>query len=60
MSPGTVVLGEIRVQQAADLGIVQHHDVVEAARRRGADEAFHGGFCRGARGAVFTSRIPKA
>ena len=38
---GTVVVDEVVAQQATQVGLVQHHDVVEALAAQGADEAFH-------------------
>jgi hypothetical protein len=41
VGPGTVVVEEVVTQQAAQMGFVQHHDVVEALAAEGADEPFH-------------------
>ena len=38
---GTVVVEEILAQQPTQVGVVQHHDVVEALAAEGADEPFH-------------------
>ena len=38
--PGTVVVEEIVAQQATQVGVVQHHDVVETLTAEGADETF--------------------
>jgi hypothetical protein len=40
---GPVVVDEVLAQEAAQMGFVQHHDVVEALAAEGADEPFHGG-----------------
>ena len=40
VGPGTVVVEEVVTQQAAQMGFVQHHDVVEALAAEGADEPF--------------------
>ncbi len=40
VSPSTVVVGEIRVQQATQVGLVEHHHVVKALAAQGPDEAF--------------------
>ena len=37
---GTVVVEEIVAQQATQVGVVQHHDVVETLTAEGADETF--------------------
>ena len=54
----TVVVGEVVSQQATQLRVVQHHDVVEALAAQGADEPFHVRILPGDRGAVLTSWIP--
>ena len=41
VGPGTVVVGEVRVQQAVEVDFVHHHDVAEALAAQGANEAFH-------------------
>jgi hypothetical protein len=41
VSPATVVVGEVRVQQAVEMGFVHHHDVVEALAAQGPNEALH-------------------
>ena len=47
---GPVVVAEVRAQQAAQMGFVQHHHVVEALAAEGADEPFHVGILpRGSR-----------
>jgi hypothetical protein len=38
---GPVVVDEVLAQQAAQMGFVQHHDVVETLAAEGADETFH-------------------
>jgi hypothetical protein len=43
VSPATVVVNEVVTQEAAQMGFVQHHDVVEALAAEGADEPFHVG-----------------
>ena len=53
---GPVVVAEVRAQQAAQMGFVQHHHVVEALAAEGADEPFHVGILP-RRGAVLTSWI---
>jgi len=40
---GPVVVDEVLAQYAAQVGFVQHHDVVEALAAEGADEPFHVG-----------------
>ena len=54
---GTVVVEEILAQQPTQVGVVQHHDVVEALAAEGADEPFHVRILP-RRGAVLTSQIP--
>src|SRR4029077_12761459 len=38
--PRGVVVGEIRAQEAAEMGVVQHDDVIEALAADGADDPF--------------------
>jgi hypothetical protein len=40
VSPGRMVVDKIGVQDATQLGVVQHHHVVEALPAQGADETF--------------------
>ena len=40
VGPGSVVVGEVGAQHAAQVGLVEHHHVVEALAAEGADEAF--------------------
>src|SRR5262245_55506481 len=37
---GTVVVDEVVAQQATEMGVIQHHHVVEALAAKGADETF--------------------
>src|SRR5262249_11050505 len=60
MSPGPVVVGEIRVQHVAQVGVVEHHHVIEALAAQGPDETLHVGILPGACGAIVTSWIPRA
>jgi hypothetical protein len=40
VSPGPVIVGEIRVQHATQMGVVQHQHVVEALAAQGPDQTF--------------------
>jgi len=40
VSPGPVIVGEIRVRHATQMGVVQHHHVVEALAAQGPDQTF--------------------
>ena len=53
VSPGRMVVDKIRVQDATQLRVVQHHHVVEALTAQGPDETFDIGILpRGPRGAL--------
>ena len=43
VSPGPVVVGEIRVQPVAQVGVVEHHHVIETLAAQGPDETLHVG-----------------
>jgi hypothetical protein len=60
VGPDTVVVGKVVAQQATQVGLVEHHDVVEHSRRTVPMKRSTYGFCQGERGAAFTSRIPRA
>jgi hypothetical protein len=53
VGPGTVVVEEVVTEQATQVGVVQHHRVVEALAAQGPDETFDiGNLPRGPRGAL--------
>jgi hypothetical protein len=49
---GPMLVDEVLAQYAAQMGFVQHHDVVEALAAEGADEPFHVGILPSDRGAA--------
>jgi hypothetical protein len=57
--PRGVVVGEIRAQDAAEMGSAQNDDVIQALPTDGAMSRSTKGFCQGALGAVVTWRIPR-
>jgi hypothetical protein len=56
--PCGVVVGEIRAQDAAEMGLAQNDDVIEALAADGADDPFDERVLPGCPRAMITSRIP--
>jgi hypothetical protein len=53
-----MVVREVRGQNAPEVTLAEHDDMVKAFASHGANEPFREGICHGLRGPVTTSSIP--